>query len=67
MPVIEGGRGTPITYENTGRLGETDVTTVSLDAPEAFPPTHHIRLMEALDWVKFGDGLPAYQGWKSEG
>lgn len=59
--------GTPLTYENDDRPGEIDVTTVSLDDPEAFPPTYHVRLMEALSWVKFGDGLPAYQGWKSEG
>ncbi len=44
-----------------------DVTTVSLDDPEAFPPTFHVQLGDDLAWVRFGDGLPAYQGWKSEG
>ena len=62
-----GACGTPLTYANDVRPGEIDVTTVSLDEPEAFAPTCHIRLVEALGWVKFGDGLPAYQGWKSEG
>ena len=62
-----GACGTPISYEHDERPDEVDVTTVSLDDPEAFPPTHHLRLMEALAWVRFGDGLPAYRGWKSEG
>ena len=62
-----GACGTPLTYANDSRPGEIDVTTVSLDDSEAFAPTCHIRLVEALGWVKFGDGLPAYQGWKSEG
>ena len=62
-----GACGTPLTYASDGRPDEIDVTTVSLDEPESFPPTCHIRLMEALDWVTFGDGLPAYQSWKSEG
>ena len=61
------GCGTPLAYEHDARPGEIDITTVSLDDPEAFPPTCHIRLSEALDWVRFGDGLPAYRGWKSEG
>jgi hypothetical protein len=62
-----GACGTPLTYAHDERAGEIDVTTVSLDDPLAFPPTCHIRLQESLGWVEFGDGLPAYQGWKSEG
>ena len=59
--------GTPLTYEHDGRPGEIDVTTASLDDPEAFPPTYHAQLGDQLGWVKIGDGLPAYRGWKSEG
>lgn len=62
-----GACGTPLTYEHDSRAGEIDVTTVSLDDAGAFPPTYHARLGEDLAWVKFGDGLPAYRGWKSEG
>ena len=59
--------GTPLTYEHDARAGDVDVTTVSLDDAEAFPPTCHARLAEDLSWVRFGDGLPTYRGWKSEG
>ncbi|HEY1427919.1 MAG TPA: GFA family protein [Caulobacteraceae bacterium] len=62
-----GACGTPLTYEHDQRPGDIDVTTVSLDDAEAFPPTYHARLAEDLAWVKFGDGLPAYRGWKREG
>ena len=62
-----GACGTPLTYEHAERPSEIDVTTVSLDEPEAFPPAYHVQLGDALGWVKFGDGLPAYRGWKSEG
>ncbi|HEY1427039.1 MAG TPA: GFA family protein [Caulobacteraceae bacterium] len=59
--------GTPLTYEHDERPGEIDVTTASLDDPEALPPTYHIQLGDDLSWLKFGDGLPAYRGWKREG
>jgi hypothetical protein len=52
--------GTQLTYARTNDDGEIDVTTVSLDDPNAFPPTHHSWLKHDLDWVEFGDGLPAY-------
>ena len=62
-----GACGTPLTYAHDGRPGEVDVTTISLDEPDAFPPTYHAQLGDDVSWVKFGDGLPAYRGWKSEG
>jgi hypothetical protein len=62
-----GACGTPLTYERDERPGVIDVTTASLDDPEAFPPTYHAQLGDDLAWVKFGEGLPAYRGWKSEG
>lgn len=52
--------GTPLTYESAKSPAEIDVTTCSLDDPEAFPPTHHSWLKHDLAWVKFGDGLPTY-------
>jgi len=56
--------GTPLTYAHEARPDEIDVTTCSLDDPDAFPPTHHSQLADDLHWVRFGDGLPAYAGWK---
>jgi len=52
--------GSPLTYTHTGRTNEINVTTCSLDDPEAFPPSHHIWLRDRLEWVRFGDGLPVY-------
>ena len=60
-----GACGTPLTYEHVSRPGEIDITTATLDDPDAFPPTHHAQLADDVAWLKFGDGLPAYREWKS--
>ena len=56
--------GTPLTYEHAERPTEIDVTTASLDAPDAFPPTYHAWLADDLAWVRFGDGLPTFPRWR---
>ena len=56
--------GAPLTYEHAKRPDEIDLTTASLDDPEAFPPTYHAWLEDDLAWVRFGDGLPAYPRWR---
>src|SRR5262245_47550244 len=53
--------GTPLTYENKATPTEIDVTTRSLDDPEAFPPTHHSWVSDAPTWGRPSDGLPAYE------
>jgi hypothetical protein len=58
--------GTPLTYEHRDRVGFVDITTCSLDDPNLFPPTHHSWLSHDLAWVRFGDGLPAFQEWRHE-
>jgi hypothetical protein len=52
--------GTPLTYEHSGSPSSVDLTTCSLDDPDAFPPTHHSWLSHDLDWVRFGDGLRTF-------
>jgi hypothetical protein len=52
--------GTGLTYQHQNEPDEVDVTTCSLDDPNAFPPTHHSWLDHDLAWVKFGDGLPSF-------
>lgn len=52
--------GTPLTYVHADRPDEIDVTTVSLDDPAAFPPTHHSWREDSIGWVRFGDGLPTF-------
>ena len=52
--------GTPLTYSHRDSPESIDVTTCSLDDPQAFPPTHHSWLSDDLAWVRFGDGLQAF-------
>ena len=56
--------GTPLTYEHRDHASSVDVTTCSLDDPNAFPPTHHSWLIHDLAWVRFGDGLPTFGEWR---
>ena len=57
--------GTPLTYEHKNDASSIDVTTCSLDNPNAFPPTHHSWLSHDLEWVRFGDGLPTFAEWRT--
>ena len=52
--------GTPLTYTHSKSPDSIDVTTCSLDDPQAFPPTHHSWLSHDVGWVRFGDSLPAF-------
>jgi len=56
--------GTPLTYTHAERPSEVDVTTCTLDNPEAFPPTYHAWVSHALAWVRCGDALTAYHAAK---
>jgi len=52
--------GTPLTYRNTQRPGEIDVTICSLDDPERAPPADHTWMQDASSWDLPQDGLPQY-------
>ncbi len=52
--------GTQLTYARTDDASYIDITTASLDKPNAFPPTHHSWLAHDIDWIEFGDGLPVF-------
>jgi hypothetical protein len=52
--------GTSLTFETDEFPDEIDVTTASLDDPEAMPPDDHTRTATQLRWVRLADGLPAY-------
>ena len=60
-----GACGTPLTYQHDAHSDTIDLTTCSLDMPEAFPPTHHSWLSDDLAWVCFGDGLPAFHQFRT--
>lgn len=53
--------GTQVTFQDDRLAGEIDVTTASLDDPEAVPPEYHIFTSTKLDCVKLSDGLPLYE------
>ena len=57
--------GAQLTYASAP--GEIDVTTASLDDPDAFPPTHHSWLSHDIAWVRFGDGLPGFPRSRADG
>jgi hypothetical protein len=53
--------GTPLTYRKTSYGNKLDVTTCSLDDPDAFPPVGHTWTSQKLRWVKLADGLPCFE------
>jgi hypothetical protein len=57
-----GACGTSLTYRHEDDPGSVDVTTASLDSPEAFPPTLHTWFEERLAWVNVEDGLGRVKG-----
>lgn len=58
--------GTALTYRHADSPDTVDVTTCSLDDPNAFPPTHHSWLGHDLEWVRFGDGLPTFREFRND-
>ena len=53
--------GTSLTYRNEGRP-EVDITTASLDDPEAFPPTKEIFTAEHIGWEALDPDRPQFPG-----
>lgn len=56
-----GGCGTSLTYRHDGAPDTIDVTTASLDLPEAFPPTYHVWMEDRVGWESVDDGLPQFR------
>ncbi|MGI8859486.1 MAG: GFA family protein [Rubrobacteraceae bacterium] len=56
-----GGCGTSLTYRHDGDLDTIDVTTASLDWPEAFPPTYHVWMEDKVGWESIDNRLPRFQ------
>jgi hypothetical protein len=53
--------GTSLTYQHDESPDTIDVTTATLDAPEAFPPTREIWLEHRLAWEPLDENLRHYQ------
>jgi hypothetical protein len=52
--------GTHLTYAHDATPDEIDITTCSLDDPEAAPPEDHTFARSRLRWLRSADGLPEY-------
>ena len=52
--------GTQLTFEHRDFTDEIDVTTCSLDDPNAVPPKDHTRVSSKLRWIELADGLPEF-------
>jgi hypothetical protein len=52
--------GTQLTYAHDTSPGEIDITTCSLDDPQALPPEDHTFARSRLHWLRTNDGLPEY-------
>jgi hypothetical protein len=52
--------GSPLTYRHSGTVDKLDVMTVSLDDPNAVPPTFNVWVSEAVDWDSQPVDRPSY-------
>ena len=53
--------GSTLTYERDSRPGLFDVTTATLDDPEAFPPEKEIWIAERLSWIRSNPDVPQFE------
>jgi hypothetical protein len=63
---FRGTRGSPLTYQNDNAPGRIDMMTCSLDDPESCAPGSLVWVGDKLHCDVVADGLPAYQGRRSE-
>jgi hypothetical protein len=59
--------GTQLTFQSEDSPEDIDVTTCSLDDPDAVPAKDHTRTSSKLRWIELGDGLPVYRETRSDG
>jgi hypothetical protein len=59
--------GTQLTFQSEDSPEDIDVTSCSLDDPDAVPAKDHTRTSSKLRWIELGDGLPAYRETRSDG
>jgi hypothetical protein len=54
--------GSPLTYENSKLPSTIDITTVTLDDPNRFPPTSEVWLADRVPWQPMNADLKSYPG-----
>ena len=59
--------GTTLTFEDGRWPEELDITSATLDDPEAAPPGDHTFVRSRLGWMNLHDGLPEYPTTRSAG
>jgi hypothetical protein len=59
--------GTQLTFESSETPDDVDVTTASLDDPNAVPPRDHTRTSSRLSWIRLADGLPEHREARPSG
>jgi hypothetical protein len=52
--------GTPLSFVHADYPDEVDITTCSLDTPEAVPPEDHVRIANQVSWIQLADSLPKH-------
>ena len=52
--------GTSLTYQRETESQTIDVTTASLDSPDAYPPTREIWLSHKLEWERANEDMASY-------
>ena len=53
--------GTQLIFESADTPDEIDISTASLDEPDAVPPLDHIWTRSKLSWIRLADRLPEYR------
>jgi hypothetical protein len=56
-----GSCGTPLTWREADNPRLVDISIVSLDNPEAIPPTMHVWADSRITWFEITDQLPRYR------
>jgi hypothetical protein len=59
--------GAQVTFQNTAHPGELDVTTASLDDPDATPPKDQTWVSSRVRWMDDVPSLTSYPRLRSEG
>ena len=59
--------GTQLTFEDERWPNDVDVTTASLDDPEAIPPEDHTYMQSHVRWLQLADTLPRFVRTRDEG